>query len=63
MQLLGVCMDGDNHNVSIITEYMPNGALKDYLRKTGPTKITFDVLIDMLYQVSLLVHFGLDQLT
>lgn len=56
-------MDGDNHNVSIITEYMPNGALKDYLRKTGPTKITFDVLIDMLYQVSLLVHFGLDQLT
>jgi hypothetical protein len=44
-------MENDNKNVSIITEYMPNGALNTYLRKNGPTKISFEVLVDMLYQV------------
>ena len=44
-------MEDENSNVCIITEYMPNGSLKEYLRKKGPTEISFEVLIDMLFQV------------
>ena len=44
-------MEDDNPNVFFITEYMPNGSLKEYLLKNGPKKISFETLIDMLYQV------------
>ncbi|CAL4060308.1 unnamed protein product, partial [Meganyctiphanes norvegica] len=48
VQLLGVCTVGEP--MYIVTEYMPNGSLQDYLRKNKD--IEFHVLMNMAAQVA-----------
>ena len=49
VQLLGICVEIEPF--LLITEYMVNGDLKSYLMRTGPEKVPYNVLIDMLSQV------------
>ncbi|PAA76495.1 hypothetical protein BOX15_Mlig028072g3 [Macrostomum lignano] len=51
VQLLGVCTKDDP--IYIITEFMPNGDLKNYLMKDRDVgKITFEVMVTMLSQIA-----------
>ena len=52
----GVCMKedpvGENSSIYIITEFMPNGSLLDFLKRQTPNTLGYPQLIDFLAQVS-----------
>ena len=49
VQLFGVCVDQEPFY--ILMEYLPNGALSDYLKNFGPEIVSFSNLLDIIAQV------------
>lgn len=55
VELIGVCTEGEP--MLIITEFMVNGALLNYLRKDDGRHISFNVIIDMAAQIADGMHY------
>ncbi|KAL5104890.1 Tyrosine-protein kinase SPK-1 [Taenia crassiceps] len=51
MRFLGFCCDAPDNRVLIITEFMPNGALRDYLKTAEGRRLDYRHLISIIDQV------------
>ena len=51
VRFLGFCCDAPDGHVLIITEFMPNGALRDYLQTSEGRSLTYQQLISITDQV------------
>lgn len=52
VHIFGICAECEPF--FLVTEYMPNGDLRNYLMRMGPDQVSFQNLIDILTQVTFL---------
>lgn len=58
VRFLGFCCDAPDGRVLIITEFMRNGALQEYLRRADRNYLDYRQLISIIDQVCAYYHFN-----